>query len=135
MPVRKQNAIWAIWSVSWITVILFFVCKVDIMSCLINETPCGPYHTYDGIWALWVINRFGWAFWEINRFRWGHENEDMIMRTMTRLAPFIKRDIKVHPFSLSRLSLRAMWERSEKVTVYETEESAHSHAGNLISDF
>lgn len=43
------------------------------------------------------------------------------MRMMTRLAPFIKRDIKVHSFSLFRLSLPAMWERSEKVTVYEPE--------------
>ena len=38
------NTICTIWSVSRITVILFFVCEVDIMSHLINETPCGPYH-------------------------------------------------------------------------------------------
>ena len=25
---------------------LFFVCEVDIRSHLINETPCGPYHTW-----------------------------------------------------------------------------------------
>ena len=40
---RKQNVTWAIWSVSRITVILFFVCEGDIMSHLNNETPCGPY--------------------------------------------------------------------------------------------
>ena len=40
---RKQNVIWAIWSVSRITVVLFLVCEVNIMSHLNNETPCGPY--------------------------------------------------------------------------------------------
>ena len=42
---RKQNVIWAIWSASRITVILFFVCEVNIKSSLNNETPCGLYHT------------------------------------------------------------------------------------------
>ena len=40
---RKQNVIWAIWSVSRITVILFFVREVNIMSHLYNETPCEHY--------------------------------------------------------------------------------------------
>ena len=26
------------------TVILFFICKVNVTSYLINETPCEPYH-------------------------------------------------------------------------------------------
>ena len=42
MPVRKQNVIWAIWSVSRVTVNLFFVCQVNIMSHLNNEPPVGP---------------------------------------------------------------------------------------------
>ena len=40
---RKQNVIWAIWSVSRITVILFFVREVNIMSHLNNETPREHY--------------------------------------------------------------------------------------------
>ena len=43
MPLRKQNVVWAIWSISRVTVNLFFVCEVSIMSHLKNEPPCGPY--------------------------------------------------------------------------------------------
>ena len=32
--------------------ILFFVCKVDIASHLINETPCGPYQTLSAFLSL-----------------------------------------------------------------------------------
>ena len=39
---RNQNVVWSVWSVSRITVILFFVCEVNIMSHLNNETLCGP---------------------------------------------------------------------------------------------
>ena len=43
-PVRKQNVIWAIWSVSRVIVILSFVCEVSIMRHFNNEPPCRPYH-------------------------------------------------------------------------------------------
>ena len=45
-PVRKQNVLWAVWSVSRIRVILFFVCEGNIMSHLNNEPPCRPYQKY-----------------------------------------------------------------------------------------
>ena len=41
---RTQDVVWAIWSVSRVPVISFFVCEVNIMSHLNNEPPCGPYH-------------------------------------------------------------------------------------------
>ena len=41
----KHNVHWAIWSVSRVTVILFFVYNVSIISRLSNESPCGPYHS------------------------------------------------------------------------------------------
>ena len=44
---RKQNAVWAVWSVARVTVVLFFVFEVNIMSHLINEAPGGPYQYYD----------------------------------------------------------------------------------------
>ena len=43
-PVRKQNVIWAVWSVSSVTVISLFVCEVNIMSHFNNEPPCRPSH-------------------------------------------------------------------------------------------
>ena len=38
-PVGKQNIVWATWSVSRVTVTLFFVCKVNIMSHFNHEPP------------------------------------------------------------------------------------------------
>lgn len=48
LPVRKQNVIWAISWVSRITGILFFACKVNILSHFYHEPPWRPHQ--------WTLN-------------------------------------------------------------------------------
>ena len=44
-PVGKQNIVLATWPVSRVTVTLFFVCKVSIMSHFYQEAPWRPSHS------------------------------------------------------------------------------------------
>ena len=61
-PVRKQNVIWAIWSVSRVTVILFFVCEVNIISHFYHKPPCRPWHSAFLIWDKGRRSIFGKCF-------------------------------------------------------------------------
>ena len=55
---RKQNLVWAVWSVSRITVILFIVFEGNIMSHLNNEPPRRPYEKYYDSGCKYILLHF-----------------------------------------------------------------------------